>query len=316
MTAAESRADLVLGGQGFLGHAIALRLLASERRVRLLIQRGGAASGTPAPTPAAEIVEGDVNSTKLLPGWLHGIDVAYFAIPIGDLAEAPGDWNALPFLAACAEAGVRLVVANDISLYAAAGNPPHDEKTDMTGRGPLGEAQLEWENMALIEGLRRRFAVTVLRLPPLLGQGLTHPLLRDMIARVRSGRPLEVAGRGEEITEMLHVDDAARACVLAGSRPDAAGEIVHIPGHPIRRRNLLRVLVKVAESKTEIVSLPLPETARSRRRGGGDNTHDGRDFWVRGDKARRLLGYAPELSYERAFRESLDSKLTGASKPL
>jgi nucleoside-diphosphate-sugar epimerase len=314
MTAAESRADLVVGGHGFLGHAIARRLLASGRRVRVLTRRGGAVSAPPEPTPGLESVEGDVNSTKLLPSWLQGIEVVYFAVPIGDLAEAPGDWNALPFLAACAEAGVRLVVANDISLYAAAGNPPHDEKTDMTGRGPLGEAQLEWENMALIEGLRRRFAVTVLRLPPLLGSGLTHSLLRDIIARVRSGRPLEVAGRGEEITEMLHVDDAARACVLAGSRPDTAGEIIHVPGHPIRRRNLLRVLVKVAESKTEIVSVPLPESpARSRRRGGAAAV--GRDFWVRGDKARRLLGYAPELSYERAFRESL-ANLAGAAKLL
>ena len=94
----------------------------------------------------------------------------------------------------------------------------------------------------------------------------------------------------------------------AGSRADAVGEIIHVPGHPIRRRNLLRVLVKVAESKTEIVSMPLPEPTSHSRRRGGANAAIPRDFWVRGEKARRLLGYAPELSYERAFRAMVEDR--------
>jgi nucleoside-diphosphate-sugar epimerase len=197
---------------------------------------------------------------------------------------------------------VHLILPVDISLYKTDASAPLDEKVDFAGRGPLGEAQLEWENAALVEGLRRRFAVTVLRLPPLLGEGFGDDEMRGVIGSVRAGRSVEIVGRGEEVIERLHVDDAARACVLAAIRRDADGEIVHVSGHPIRRRNFLRVLVKVAGSKSEVVSIEAPEGARRKRRGGQEPP---RDFWVRGEKARRLLGYAPEISYERALRESL-----------
>lgn len=295
------RPDLVVGGRGFLGSAIARRLADAGRPFKILARRSAGAAASAAP---ANLIEGDVNSTKLLPAWLKESGTVFFAVPITDLADEPGDWNGVPFLAACAEAGVRLILAADISLYQAESTPPHDEKTNFAGRNPAGEAQIEWENSALLEGLRRRFGVVVLRFPALLGDGLTNAAWRETLAKVQAGRPLEVVGLGEEVTELLHVDDAARACILAATRPDARGEIIQIPGHPIRRRNLLRVLVKVAESKSEIVTVSEPEeSARRRRR----HVPVYRDSWVRGDKARRLLGFAPELSYERAFRESLAS---------
>jgi len=297
----EQRSDLVVGGRGFLGSAISRRLSDAGRPFKILARRSSSAASASA---AASVIEGDVNSTKLLPAWLKDAGTLFFVVPITDLAEEPGDWNGVPFLGACADAGVRLVVATDISLYQADSTPPHDEKTNFSGRTPVGEAQMEWENSALLEGLRRRFGVVVLRFPALLGDGLTNAAWRDTLARAQSGRPIEVVGRGEEITEALHVDDAARACLLAAARPDARGEIIQIPGHPIRRKNLLRVLVKVAESKSEIVSVPEPdESAKKRRR----QVPVHRDSWVRGDKARRLLGFTPEISYERAFRESLAS---------
>jgi nucleoside-diphosphate-sugar epimerase len=302
-TAPQAHLDVVFGGCGFLASAVLKRLAAAGRPVRL-VTRDAKSYPKDALSPRIEVAQGDVNATKLLPTLLRDARVAFFCVPIADLAEAPGDWNALPFLAACADAGVRLVLAADISLYTTDAKAPFDEKAPMRGRTPLGDAQLEWENAALVEGLRRRFATTILRLPPLLGEGLTDEGLRDAIARARAGRVIEVRGRGEEIIERLHVDDAARACVLAADRPEAIGEILHVAGHPIRRRNFLRVLVKVAESKSDVVSVEPTEGGRRRRR---DVEEAPRDFWVRSEKARRLIGYAPEISYERALRESLAS---------
>ncbi len=295
------RFDVVMGGRGFLSRALQREIARRGRPMRVVTRepRGIDAGSLPAGT---EVLRGDLNATKALPGLLRDAAAVYVAAPIACLAQSPGDWNPLPFLAAIAESGGRLIVPVDISLYKTDANAPLDEKVDFAGRSPVGDAQLEWENAALFEGLRRHFAVTVLRLPPLLGEGLGDDEMRGVIESVRAGRAVEIVGRGEEVIERLHVDDAARACVLAATKREAAGEILHVSGHPIRRRNFIRVLVKVAGSKSEVVSIEAPEGPRRKRRGLPEAP---RDFWVRGEKARRLLGYAPEISYERALRESL-----------
>ena len=297
------RPDVVIGGRGFFARALQREIARRGRPLRVVTREPKAIDAGSLP-PGTEILRGDLNATKALPGHLQDAGAVYVAVPIASVAQSPGDWNPLPFLAACAEAGVQLIVPLDLSLYKTDATAPFDEKVDFVGRNPVGDAQLEWENAALMEGLRRRFAVTVLRLPPLLGEGLGDEELRGVIESARAGRAIEIVGRGEEVIERLHVDDAARACVLAAARREAAGEIFHVPGHPIRRRNFFRVLVKVAGSKSEVVSIEAPEWPRRRRRG----LHEApRDFWVRGEKARRLLGYVPEIPYERAIRESLSS---------
>lgn len=144
--------------------------------------------------------------------------------------------------------------------------------------------------------------MTILRIPNLLGAGLPDPEMRDAVGRAKEGLPISFRGREEEVVEYSHVDDAARACHLAAVRRESRGETIHIPGHPIRKKNLLRVLVKVAGSTSEVIAVP-PREASPARRGQADPMHD---FWVRGDKAKRLLGFAPELSYEQAFRASLE----------
>jgi nucleoside-diphosphate-sugar epimerase len=196
------------------------------------------------------------------------------------------------------------VLPVDITLYEARGNAPHDEKSEMIGRGPLGQAQIEWENQAMVEGLKRRFSVTVLRLPALLGEGLTDASFARAIASARAGEPIVVEGRGEEVVEALAVADAARACVLAASRAEARGQVVNVPGHPIRRRNLLRVLAKVSGSRSEVVSAP-PRASRGRAAGSGAAARVPRDFWVRGETAKRLLGFSPAVPYDAALRASL-----------
>ncbi len=297
------RLDVVIGGRGFLSRALQREIARRGRPLRIVTRepRDIDAGSLPAGT---EVLRGDLNATKALPGLLRDAGAVYVAVPIASLAQSPGDWNPLPFLAAIAESGGHLIVPVDISLYKTGANAPLDEKVDFAGRNPVGDAQLEWENAALVEGLRRRFAVTVLRLPPLLGEGFGDDEMRGVIESVRAGRAVEIVGRGEEVIERLHVEDAARACVLAAMKREAAGEILHVSGHPIRRRNFIRVLVKVAGSKSEVVSIEAPEGPRRKRRGLPETP---RDFWVRGEKARRLLGYAPEASYERALRESLVS---------
>lgn len=299
--ATSKRPHVVIGGRGFLARALQREIARLGLPVRI-VTREPKGLDTQSLPPGAEVVRGDLNATKALPGLLRDARAIYVAVPIATLAEGPGDWNPLPFLSACAETGAHVIVPTDISLYRTEASAPFDEKVAFSGRGLLGEAQLEWENAVLLEGLRRHFPVTVLRLPALLGEGFGDEELLTVMESVRAGRPVEIIGRGEEVIERLHVDDAARACVLAASRKDAVGEILHIAGHPIRRRNFLRVLIKVAGSKSDVVSIELPEGPRRKRRGAPEAP---RDFWVRGEKARRLAGFAPQISYERALRESL-----------
>jgi nucleoside-diphosphate-sugar epimerase len=295
------RPDVLIGGRGFLARALQREIARVGRPLRIVTRepKGLDTRSLPAET---EVVRGDINASKSLPALLSGARAVYVAVPVAALAESPGDWNPLPFLAACGEAGAHLILPIDISLYKTEATAPFDENVDFAGKTPIGEAQLEWENAAHVEGLRRRFPVTILRFPGLLGEGLSDGELSGVIEAARAGRPVEIVGRGEEVVERLHVDDAARACVLAATRPRTAGEILHVPGYPIRRRNLFRILIKVAGSKSEVVSIDIPEGPRRKRRGVPEAP---REFWVRGEKTRRLLGFTPEIPYERGLRESL-----------
>lgn len=135
---------LIAGGGGFLAAAVARRLVASGQPPRLLV-RPGTPAGPGTEVPGAQTVAGDANATKAFPGLLAGTGTVYFVAPVATLAGPKGDWNPAPILLACADAGVHLVLAVTIAFYKGSGNPPFDEKAELSPRGTRGEAQFAWK---------------------------------------------------------------------------------------------------------------------------------------------------------------------------
>jgi dTDP-glucose 4,6-dehydratase len=127
-------------------------------------------------------------------------------------------------------------------------------------------------------------------------------LIPLMIEKARTGQPLPVYGRGENVRDWLFVDDHARALlrVAAAGRP---GETYVIGGGNERRNiDVVRAICAIVDELAPDVTLGRREkliTLVADRPG-----HDLR-YAIDASKIRRELGWAPQESFERGIRRTV-----------
>jgi len=119
------------------------------------------------------------------------------------------------------------------------------------------------------------------------GQALSNPytgVLAIFAARLHGSQPPLIFEDGHQRRDFVHVEDAARAFVLALERPEAAGEVFNIASGTDRTvRDVARDLAR-AMGRAQITPITTG-TARS-----GDIRHNIADI----AKAQNVLGYAPQ----------------------
>jgi len=86
---------------------------------------------------------------------------------------------------------------------------------------PYGRSKQEGERIVLESGL----PAVVVRPSHIYGPGGWY--VADLVARLRQPGRFAVIGRGENLWDVVHVDDVASACVAAAESPAAEGEIFH-----------------------------------------------------------------------------------------
>jgi UDP-glucose 4-epimerase len=112
--------------------------------------------------------------------------------------------------------------------------------------------------------------------------------------RVAQGLAPILYGDGSETKDFVYVGDVARANVLA-MQSDVAGEAINISGgKPLTTRFLAETVIRVAGGGMQPEYRETPTT-------GFRITADA-PFYYDNDKARRLLGWAPEVSIEDGLR--------------
>ena len=225
----------------------------------------------------------------------------------------------------------RVVVASSMSIYGeglyrtAGGEPVEDAQRQPGGwdpAGPDGRALIpvatpEWKRpslasvYALTKYVQERLTLTVapaygmqgvaLRLFNVYGPGqaLSNPytgVLAIFAARLLNGeRPL-VFEDGEQRRDFVHVEDVARAFVLALEHDAAAGQVFNIgSGHDVS-------ILEVAGALADAMGVPQlrPEIIGKAR--VGDIRHCFADIGL----ARRVLGFAPRRSFADSLGELAD----------
>jgi dTDP-L-rhamnose 4-epimerase len=227
----------------------------------------------------------------------------------------------------------RVVVASSMSIYGeglyrtAGGEPVEDIARPFARRagagwdpaGPDGEALRpvatpEWKRQALTsvyaitKYTQERLTLTLapvygmegvaLRLFNVFGPGqaLSNPytgVLAIFASRLLNGKPPLVFEDGQQRRDFVHVDDVARAFVLALERPEAAGGVFNIgSGHE-------RSIAEVAHDLAKTMGRPAlkPELVRKAR--VGDIRHCFADIGL----ARRKLGYKPGRKWGASLGE-------------
>jgi len=250
------------GGTGFLGGPLIRLLVERFDVVRVLVRRPR--DDARIRGMGAEPARGDLTAPGGCDGLVRAGDVVFHAAARVDLQ---GAWSAFRKTtvdgtrrlldSALPERPARFVYVSSAAVYPlrAAGDPVCAERTpaDPLGYNHYGRAKLQAENLVRTECERVGCPWTIVRLGFCYGPG-NRALFKDVVPRLKRDR-LFMIGLGHNRIATCYIDDAARAVLLAGTAPAAAGRIYDVASdETVTPRKFLDALA-------DVVSLP-----RTRRR--------------------------------------------------
>ena len=300
---------LVTGGAGLVGSHIAdalVRAGASEivvfddfSRGRRENLREATASGR------LRIIEGDVRDGGDVARAMEGVGIVFHqaAIRITQCAEDPrlakevlvdGTFNVLE---AATRAGVRKVIAaSSASVYGLADTFPTDEQHDpYANRTIYGAAKLF--NEGLLRSFNEMYGLHYVALryfnvygPRMDLFGAYTEVLIRWVEAIAAGRPPRIFGDGADTMDFIHVEDIARANLLAASSP-ATDAVFNVgTGVETSLNQLAETLLSVMNSSVK------PEHAPPRK----VNAVSRRLASV--EAARDQLGFRAQISLEDGLR--------------
>jgi nucleoside-diphosphate-sugar epimerase len=266
---------LITGGAGFLGSHLSEMLLdrgmdvtvldpASELKVRHLRDR-----------PRFRLIRESVLNRPILEGLVAWSDLVYHLAAVVGVEHYVGDpYQVLSVningtqdvLAAAFQHGKKVVFASTSEVYGRNTAVPFDEDSDRV----LGSTRIDrWcystskaaaEHFCFAFG-RMGLPVVVLRYfnvygPRLDGMDRGRVVTIFMGALLR-GEPLTVIGDGSQTRTFTYVDDAVRATVEAGLRPEAVGQAINVGSQEeITIHELARTMIRVSGSSSRIIFVP------------------------------------------------------------
>jgi dTDP-L-rhamnose 4-epimerase len=172
-----------------------------------------------------------------------------------------------------------------------------DEKKPSELNSVYALSKRDQEELCLIYGRTYGIAVTALRFFNIYGtrQALSNPytgVAAIFASRLLNGEVPLVFEDGEQMRDFVSIHDIVRANLLAMSRPESNGEVINVGcGKPI-------TILRVAELLAQSLGLQVKPKVTHKYR-VGDIRHCYADL----SKAKRLLGYEPQVSHEEGFRE-------------
>ncbi len=174
---------------------------------------------------------------------------------------------------------------------------PTDEAKPSEINSMYALSKRDQEELCLIYGRTYGLPVTALRFFNIYGtrQALSNPytgVAAIFAARMLNDQAPLVFEDGEQMRDFVSVHDIVRANLLAMERPQSNDQVINIGcGKPISIRSVAEILARSLGKDLE------PIITNKYR--AGDIRHCYADL----TRARTLLGYEPQVSYEEGFRE-------------
>ena len=260
-----------------------------------------------------ELIVGDIRDSKLLEEAFKG-------------AEAVAHLAALPGLTLCSErpeeavsiniygthqlleAARRLDIEKVVFCSSAAvyGTPlemPVDEGHPLRPLNLYGVTKLAGEK--LMESYHKNYGIETvsLRFGNVFGVGLYtrwETVIPKFVRQGLEGRPLTIYGDGESSRDFVHVEDIARAVILALRKKGIGGEAFNVGGETVKIRrladNVSEELEKVTGKGASSINLP-PRPKETKR------------FSYRLDKIEKTLGYKPMWSVRKGVKQLIDYRI-------
>ncbi|MGA2031750.1 MAG: NAD-dependent epimerase/dehydratase family protein [Thermoguttaceae bacterium] len=320
---------LVTGGTGMVGAMFAQRARAAGYAVRALVRSVPKADALA--KLGIELAEGDLARPESLPPAVAGIDVIVHA------AAHVGDWGpveqyrainvyALEHLLTAAEHEGRLKRFVDIStlgVYPARHHYGSDESLapDIEGLDGYTRTKAEAEVVLGRHAAEYHLPVVILRPGFIYGPGDRH-LLPQLAARLKAGK-MKLIGDGQKLLNNTYVGNLCDAIFLAIEKDEAVGEVFNIRDQRLVTREefvgtiadylgcprpakvplwVARLAVGFIEGFARLRrATEAPILTRARIKFLALNL----DFSIA--KARKLLGYAPQVDFRDGMRLALEA---------
>jgi UDP-glucose 4-epimerase len=312
----ERRRVLITGGLGFIGSRLALTLSGAGADVSvldLLVPDTGANDLHRAQLEGkARIIIGDIRDQKQVRELIRDVDMIFnlaaLVSHVDSMLRPHDDMEVnveaqLTLLEACRalNPAVRIVHTSTRQIYGKPDFLPVPEShafrpPDVNGVNKLA-GELYHDLYARVYGTRS----IVLRLTNTYGPGMRirdarQTFLGVWIRAMLEGFPLEVWG-GEQLRDMLHVDDAVSAMILAASDHAPASGVFNVGGgSPMSLASLAQVLIDVNGGGTANV-IPYPADRAAIEIGS---------FVSDASAIRQVLGWEPRISLRDGLSDSLE----------
>lgn len=320
---------LVTGGTGLVGSHVIEQARAQGYRVRALVRNP--ASAAQLADWGAELVSGDLSDAASLQRAVAGVTIIiHCAAKVGDWGPTESyreiNVRGLEQLLQAAEAtGTlrRFIDISSLGVYQARDHHGTDETEEPSTTGIDGYTltKVEAEKLVLQHVRERQLPAVVLR-PGFIYGPRDRTVLPRLLARLKI-KAFAFLGPPEKLMNNTYVGNLVQAIFLAIASDAAVGQVYNITdgrlvskqefvataaelaGYPIPTKivplGVARFLAKVMEGLWKLLGkqeAPLLSSARIKFLGIN------LDYSI--DKARRELGYAPQVDYQEAMRVTID----------
>jgi UDP-glucose 4-epimerase len=232
---------LITGGAGFLGSALAWRLVLSGHSVRVLDDLS-AGDVTRLPQEAS-FSRGDINDVPRLWTLLQGVECVYHLaarVSVQESMRYPREYNAVnvggtvSVLEAMRDVGVRrLVFASSGAVYGDMQEQPVREDMMPNPRSPYAVSKIAAEQYIRTIGGLWNVETVCLRVFNAYGPGqplpvTNPPVIPHFLNQALGGGTLVVHGGGMQTRDFVYVDDAVTAMVAAATAPGVDRRVINV----------------------------------------------------------------------------------------
>ncbi len=297
---------LITGGAGFIGSALANRLVADGHEVVVVDDLSNGERDRLLPNVIFS--RGDVNDIPRLWSLLHDVDCVYHLAARVSVAESflyPTEYNhtnvggTVSLMEAIRDAGVkRVVLASSGAIY---GNqyeqPVHEDDTPMPD-SPYAVSKLAAEQYVRTIGRIWGIDTVALRIFNAYGPGqplpVSHaPVVPRFMQQALTGGSLVIHGDGKQTRDFVYITDVIDALIAASTASDVNELVINVGNGSESSLNQLVDTIEQAIGR-QVNRIHNPEKQSGVPRLDAEIS-----------RARTLLGYRPQVSLEEGIQRIL-----------
>ncbi len=301
---------LITGAAGFLGSALANRLVKENHTVRGL---DDLSTGDPAALSSeVHFTRGDVNDRPKLWTLLQGVDCVYHLaarVLVPESLLYPREYNqvnvggTVTLMEAMRDVGVRRVIfISSGAIYGERLDQPIAESAVPAPRSPYAVSKLAAEYYVRTIAALWGMEAVCLRVFNAYGPGqhlppVHAPVIPNFLRQASSNGTLVVHGSGLQTRDYIYVDDVVDA-MRAAATADAVDQAIINVGSGVETsvRDLVRLAMMVTGGQPEVVYNPRSDNGPSR-------------MCADISLAARLLNFQPKTPLETGLRLTLEQDL-------